>query len=309
MDARNFRSLLDLTSGPLSLIHPKIRLRLACFFNHDAISTILDPNSINSRRRNRFGDVNKLINFVGDTRLIVNINEMIGYRSALNSSYDQTAFKVAEKLEFRNLHYVDIGANIGTTLIPIAQHGCWCVAFEPNLVVSKRLLANLEMNLYNKVEIILAALGDAPLSGKWLSLRENAGNSGAVSLNITDKQGSHGKLVRVTNLDSALSKDFLESLQATGGKLLIKIDVEGLEGEVIRGGWNTIQTFKPFMLLEQNPGNDFQKVCEELYEIGYKIYSVSQSLNLGAVDPNTRYENVIAIPSWAEWFSSELLKS
>jgi FkbM family methyltransferase len=237
--------------------------------------------------------------------MVVNINEMIGYRSALNGSYDLTAFRVAQNLQFENLHYIDIGANIGTTLIPIASRGCYCVAFEPNVVVAKRLLANLEMNQYQKVEIILTALGDVARSGSWLSLLNNAGNSGAVSLNLSQEQKPHGKLVRVAILDSALSKDFLESIQATGGKLLIKIDVEGLEAEVIRGGWNLIQTFKPVMLLEQNPGRDFQKVCEELTEIGYKIHTVSESLTLGVVNPNTRYENVIAIPLWAEGISSE----
>lgn len=175
-------------------------------------------------------------------------------------------------------------------------------------MVAKRLLANLEMNQYQKVEVILAALGDVARSGSWLSLLNNAGNSGAVSLNLSQEQKPHGKLVRVASLDSALSKDFLESIEATGGKLLIKIDVEGLEAEVIRGGWNTIQTFNPVMLLEQNPGRDFQKVCTELTEIGYKIYTVSESLTLGVVNPNTRYENVIAIPLWAEGIRSELLK-
>lgn len=109
MDPSKFRILLDYTSRSLSLLHPKLRLGLAKLFNHEVISTILDPNSINSRRRNRFGEVNHRISFVGDTRMVVNINEMIGYRSALNGSYDLTAFRVAQKLQFENLHYVDIG--------------------------------------------------------------------------------------------------------------------------------------------------------------------------------------------------------
>ena len=299
MDPKKFRALLNFTSWPLSWVNPKIRLALARNIPSQAFHTILDPNSINGRYRNRFGDVDKEIILSDGAKLLVNINEMIGYRSALNRTWDMTTLHVAELLKFENLHYIDVGANIGTTLIPIAKRGCRCVAFEPNLDVAWRLLVNLNNNFYTKVEINLTALGEYALEGSWLPMQLNLGNSGAVSLILTDKSRKSGKLVMINSMDSALSLDFSNSLRSSKGKLLIKIDVEGFEANVIRGGLKTIREFSPVIILEQNPREEFQKALEELRIIGYNFFTIKEDLRLGPIDPHTRYENIIAVPIWA----------
>jgi FkbM family methyltransferase len=304
VDPIKFRSLLKFTSWPLSLVNPKIRLGLAQIFSSEAIRTILDPNSINSRYRNRFGDIDKKIEFSDGTSLLVNINEMIGYRSALNGNWDRTTFNTAHLMQFEQLHYVDVGANIGTTLIPIANQGCRCVAFEPNLDVAWRLLVNLKDNFYAEVEVNLTALGEYAMEGSWLPMQLDPGNSGAVSLIAGDYSRSSGKSVMINSMDSALSLNFLNSLRSSEGKLLIKIDVEGFEAKVIRGGLKTIREFSPVIILEQNPGEEFQSALEELRIIGYNFFTITEDLRLGPIDSNTRYENIIAIPTWAKDFFS-----
>jgi FkbM family methyltransferase len=284
----------------LSWVSPKLRLILAKNISSRAIHTILDPNSINTRYRNKFDEVDMEIILNDGSKLLVNINEMIGYRTALNGTWDLTTLNVAALMKFEYLHYIDIGANIGTTLVPIANQGCRCVAFEPNLNVAWRLIVNLRNNFYTKVEVNLVALSDHDSEGSWLPLQSDLGNSGAVTLVLADKLLSSGNLVMVNSLDSALSLDFTNSLRVSRGKLLIKIDVEGFEANVIRGGMKTIREFNPVMILEQNPGEEFQNSLTELRKIGYELFAITEDLKLWSIDPKTRYENIIAIPIWAK---------
>ncbi len=299
MNLNNFRILLDVTSVPLSWIHPSLRLAIARAIDIEAIRTILDPNSINSRRKNRFGDVNKKISLGPNGKLFVNINEMIGYRSSLDSNWDSTTLRVAELLDFENLFYIDIGANIGATLIPIATKGSRCIAFEPNLDVAWRLLMNVSINYCEKIEIFLNALADIELKDSWMPLKITAGNSGAASLFDGAITEQHTRPVKIPTLDDAVSRDFLSSLETCKGKLLLKVDVEGYEAKVIQGALSTIKTFSPVIILEHNPGKELQTVLVELGLLGYQIYAISEKLLLSEVNTSTRYENIIAIPLWA----------
>ena len=299
MNLSNFRILLDVTSGPLSLIHPSLRLAIARAIKSEAIRTVLDPNSINSRHKNRFGDVNKEVRLGVDGKLFVNINEMIGYRSSLDSNWDSTTLRIAELLKFDDLFYIDIGANIGATLIPIAAKGSRCIAFEPNLDVAWRLLINVSINRCDKVEIFLNALADIELKDSWMHLKVDAGNSGAASLFDGTITEQHTQTVKITTLDDAVSRDFLNSLETCRGKLLLKVDVEGYEAKVIQGALSTIKTFSPVIILEHNPGKELQTVLVELELLGYQIYAISEDLLLSEVNTSTRYENIVAIPQWA----------
>lgn len=57
---------------------------------------------------------------------------------------------------------------------------------------------------------------------------------------------------------------------------LLKIDVEGYEADVIEGGWETIKTKKPDMILELHPqymtklGRSSEELLLRLQELGYK---------------------------------------
>lgn len=281
-------------------MHPSLRLAIARAIKNDAIRTILDPNSINSRCKNRYGDVNKKIN-CGDTGILyVNINEMIGYRLSLEFHWDYTTFRVAELLNFDNLFYIDVGANIGATLIPIATKGCRCIAFEPNLDVAWRLLINVSSNNCGKVEILLNALADSKLKDTWMGLKVDSGNSGAASL-INSAAGNHqSQLVKITTLNESIPQDFLASLDACRGKLLLKIDVEGYEAKVLQGALSTIERFNPVIIFEHNPSDELTITLSHLELLGYEVYVISESLDLRLIDPLIRYENIIAIPQWAK---------
>jgi len=57
----------------------------------------------------------------------------------------------------------------------------------------------------------------------------------------------------------------------------IKIDVEGMEIEVLKGAEKTIKRNYPQMLIEIIK-SDKDKICEILYNLGYKLYKMQMNV-------------------------------
>jgi len=126
---------------------------------------------------------------------------------------------------------VDIGAHIGTFAIPMAAGGGKVTAFEPAVktfaLLSRNAIANgVSLRLINK------ALGSKAGSGTLVV--RNASNAGADTL-------LPGGDIPVATLDSEIAHaDF------------IKMDVEGMELEVLLGGSKLIERARPVVLFEVN---------------------------------------------------------
>ncbi len=120
--------------------------------------------------------------------------------------------------------YIDVGANIGTSLIPAAKSikGGTAIGFEPHPKVFKYLKENVSLNnLEDSVELHNCAMGNEP---GYLEFSENRGDDTANKVMLTGK----GITVPVKLLD-----DIGERYSRID---LVKIDVEGYEKFVIEGG-------------------------------------------------------------------------
>lgn len=137
---------------------------------------------------------------------------------------------------------IDVGAHWGTHtqmyLDAVGPTGT-VVAYEPHPESFECLKRNCP-----DAEVHHMALG-ARIAHETLAI--NAANAGASHLgagNLFDPQ------VLVTTLD-----DHARGWMRPGMRLrLIKIDAEGAEPEVIRGGKDLIAAFRPLLYLESNPG-------------------------------------------------------
>jgi FkbM family methyltransferase len=123
--------------------------------------------------------------------------------------------------------YIDVGANIGLTTIPIARNPLIrCLAFEPDPVNFRFLKLNVETNVsHNTVEFFQDAVFHT---------------RGVVSLAIADGNlGDHrltkdGIPGRPTVEVSAIPLD--DVLDRVKGRLAVKIDTQGAEPSVVVGG-------------------------------------------------------------------------
>ncbi len=83
----------------------------------------------------------------------------------------------------------------------------------------------------------------------------------------------------------------------------IKIDVEGYELEVMRGGRNTIEKHKPIIQFEynkqasQNGKWTFSQVYDLLWECGYKSYFLTDGMPIDrSFDIDNGFVDVVARP-------------
>jgi FkbM family methyltransferase len=141
---------------------------------------------------------------------------------------------------------LDIGANVGQFCLKIAHllnsrkiFNFQVHAFEPSPFIFGALSNNLSLNegLRQNVHLHQLALGDA-IGETYFSYSITNSGSGRVS---TDQTGSQ---IEITTLDNWFKKERLSRVD------FIKIDVEGLEPQVLLGGQEVITKFKPDLYLE-----------------------------------------------------------
>ena len=126
---------------------------------------------------------------------------------------------------------IDIGAHIGTFTVPIAKVVEKTIAFEPSLPAADLLSRNAQENDV-MVRVVNKALGSEKGSGTLVV--RNVSNAGANTL-------VPGGDISITTLDEDVPyADF------------IKIDVEGMELEVLKGGSQLIERARPAVFFEVN---------------------------------------------------------
>lgn len=145
---------------------------------------------------------------------------------------------------------LDVGANIGAYALPWAAcHGDITVhCFEPHPQVRARLARNLALNrsIAGRVEVHAEALSDRAGRATLQAVRPEGGNLGLSALANTGILGvAHADLVDVPMMR-------LDDLFPAGGKTisLVKVDVQGHELEVLRGGAAMLAQHRPALILE-----------------------------------------------------------
>jgi FkbM family methyltransferase len=157
---------------------------------------------------------------------------------------------------------VEVGSNIGVHTIVLARlvgpQGR-VVAFEPQRIVFQMLCANVALNALGNVVTYHAAAGRQPGSIVVPGIDySQAGNFGGVSLGSSES----GEPATVVTIDSLN----LPSCQ------FIKIDVEGMERDVIEGAMSTIQKFRPRLYVENDRVEKSRALINRLLGLDYRLY-------------------------------------
>jgi len=156
---------------------------------------------------------------------------------------------------------VDAGANIGALTVAMArlvQPGGVVVAFEPQRAIFDILCNNLRLNGLANVTVYRRAVGSEAGVIRVPPLDyEQTENFGGVALG-----GSLGEEVNVVTIDSL----GLPRLR------LLKVDVEGMESEVVTGARATIQRLQPALYIENDRADRSQRLISLLFDIGYRLW-------------------------------------
>lgn len=139
--------------------------------------------------------------------------------------------------------FLDIGANSGYFSLYMAGLCSRVIAVEANPRAYERLRANIELNNFMNIEPFNIALSDKRGTARfWV----DEGNDGESSLSPVVLPYS---AARRTFID--VQTDTIDNILLGGGADVMKIDVEGFEHEVLKGGMRTIGNIR-LIVFEQS---------------------------------------------------------
>lgn len=156
--------------------------------------------------------------------------------------------------------FFDIGANTGSyALIPHVNKNITCYAFEPNITAFNVLSENVKLNNLDNVICNNIGIwsGDTNLE---LKIPIDSSDSGLSTFGDNPTRFKYGnksgkyKMEKVIckTIDNLVDEYNLEYLDG------IKIDTEGAELSILKGGAKTLQNKKPLLLLEYDDKNTTQ---------------------------------------------------
>lgn len=151
-----------------------------------------------------------------------------GYLDAMGVNFEPYMVDLFRTLINPDDVIADIGANIGLTAILFSSLARKVFAFEPSPSTYRILTNNLDLAAARNVEPINIGLGDKAES-LTITFANNNRSGGYVSQKIRPDTGHVTEKIQV---------DTLDNLFASGGfsPNFLKIDVEGFELNVIKGG-------------------------------------------------------------------------
>ncbi|MDB5295150.1 MAG: hypothetical protein JWO31_1133 [Phycisphaerales bacterium] len=186
----------------------------------------------------------------------------------------------------------DVGANVGFWTLffaglqpPVVR----TVAFEPDATNLRLLRMNLERNRLTDVVAVRDcalsdAAGEATFYADDVSGATGSLESGHAFVTKLFGQKTRPVAVPVSTIDAEVAR-----LAAPPN--FVKIDVEGHEAAVLRGAADTLDRYRPRLIVEVQPGNE-EQVAEIFRAHRYRMFSPSTGAELARPAWNT-----VALPA------------
>jgi FkbM family methyltransferase len=191
-----------------------------------------------------------------------------------NMSSVRTASSLYEKelkkyFEINHGVFIDVGANIGKYSISLGKklrnYGK-VIAIEPESKNFKILETNIKLNKLKNIYPI--NIGCSSKNGKIKLFLDKEGTG---MHSIKNKMSGDYQEIDVQKLDEILLK--FKNIKIS----LIKIDVEGAEGEVLKGALKTLKKHHPKIIFEALTEEILEKSKNILKSLNYKIDQISKT--------------------------------
>ena len=178
--------------------------------------------------------------------------------------------------------FLDVGANIGTYSIIPAIEGLKVFAFEPVKSNYDALVTNVDLNNYNDLVVTFPlALG-----------KENT--SANFTLDLVNTGASH--LTEYTNIAEIIENPEFEDIEivrfddifkelniGSGDKVFMKIDVEGMEPDVLIGATNFIKNHANLLVIIETIHSGVDSLKELLSSLAEFEFIEVDELNMAAL--------------------------
>lgn len=230
-------------------------------------------------------------------KMIYNIHDrFVGKSLATYGEYSEGEVDVFKQILKKGESVIEVGSNIGSHTVPLAEivgrYGK-VYAFEPQRLAFQILNGNLAINSIDNVHTYQLAVSDKPgtITVPVLDPRAN-NNWGGLELG-SYVSGEKVAVVTLDNLDIPKCK-------------LIKVDVEGMELNVIKGAEKYIKQHQPVLYVESDREDRHNELAEYIASLGYNLYWHEPAL-FNIDNFNEKKENLFTNPKGATYISRNLL--
>lgn len=210
----------------------------------------------------------------------------ISYYHSINNGHTEpypVDLKIVNKyfnmFPHKNKTYIDVGAHIGTTIMPYSKRFERIIGYDACQNNFELLQRNIELNGINNCEIYNNGIYQKTCKGNMIL---HGSNSGCYYFN----ENEEGNILCKT-LDEEMIEKNIENVD------FLKIDTEGCELYVLQGAMKLIQKWKPFIQLESNHLSENlynikeQDIMNYLLDMGYLPFDISKKgANLFFYYPN-----------------------
>jgi FkbM family methyltransferase len=163
---------------------------------------------------------------------------------------------------------MDIGANFGTHTLSFAKNAGKVFSFEPQRAIFNILVANIALNsIYNVYCFNMAVSDKAGRLDIPLYDYSKPMDFGSVEFGGEQKYAVDQQRGKSTEAVQMITIDGLNIARVD----LIKVDVEGMEQQVLDGAINTIKSKQPVMFVEHFKSNK-GAITKWFEALNYKIY-------------------------------------
>lgn len=244
--------------------------------------------------------------FDGNLQLDLRLDEHMQSQIFWYGYYSRDVILAMNRLLRSGMVMLDVGANIGEVSMAAAQrvgYSGHVFAFEPMPSLYEKLSFNLSRNGLTQAKAIRKGLADkavvAPIYFAEAQFIDGTKHDGLGTLYPTkDRAGVAGE-IELTTLDSFFTEMNLPRVD------LIKIDVEGAELDVLRGGQQTLAHYRPHLIIEvQNEtsgsaGYAADEILSFLEPMGYSFFTIGRNARLRPLSRETLkpFQNVLCVPA------------
>jgi FkbM family methyltransferase len=205
-----------------------------------------------------------LTTLVGGGKIILQYRETLGWSTLLYGPFEGIELDYVAKIVQPGDTVFDIGANIGLYSIVLGTsvgEAGQVIAVEPIRSNADRIKQNLELNSLKNCQIITSAVG-ASAGEITLNLSHDPAyhSVGEVSEDRGNGSSVNVKIIRLDDIWKDLGSPKVR---------FVKIDVEGLESDVLIGAMDLLKHSFPVLLLEANDEASLNRLSNVIEPIGY----------------------------------------
>jgi FkbM family methyltransferase len=186
--------------------------------------------------------------------------------------YEPKTIEYIKNIGLKDCNILDIGANVGNHTIAISKvtNNCAIISFEPFESNYKILKHNQILHSNNNIQTYQY----------FVTSKENSEDT--FYINPVWGECNLGYIKESDSCGQEVINHYIDLFKYSNLKL-IKIDVEGLELDVLKGSIETIGEHKPIIIAEHHNIEEHYQVLEYLKQFGYKLETIIQEDNLNYV--------------------------